>query len=154
MNTVRDILRSKGHEVCSIGCDETVYDALKLMAEKNIGAVLVMDADRLEGIISERDYARKVILHGKSAEETSVGEIMTQRVVYVYPEQKTEECMALMTEKRVRHLPVMENDQVVGVISIGDVVKSIISKQEFLIEQLEHYITGTPYQSRQFGNSV
>jgi signal-transduction protein with cAMP-binding, CBS, and nucleotidyltransferase domain len=154
MSTVRDILRSKGHDVWSIGCDMTVYDALKLMADKNIGAVLVMDAGRLEGIISERDYARKVILKGKSAEDTSVGEIMTRRVVYVYPEQKTEECMALMTDKRVRHLPVLEDEQVIGVVSIGDVVKSIISQQEFLIEQLEHYITGAPYQSRKFGDTV
>ena len=154
MSTVRDILRSKGHDVWSIGCDVTVYDALKLMADKNIGAVLVMDAGRLAGILSERDYARKVILHGKTAEETSVGEIMTQRVVYVRPEQKTEECMALMTDKRVRHLPVLEDDKVIGVISIGDVVKAIISQQEFIIEQLEQYITGTPYQPRQFGDSV
>ena len=148
MSTVRDILRTKGHDVWSIGCDVTVYDALKLMADKNIGAVLVMDAGRLAGILSERDYARKVILHGKTADETSVGEIMTQRVVYVRPEQKTEECMALMTDKRVRHLPVLEDGQVIGVISIGDVVKAIISEQEFIIEQLEHYITGSPYRSR------
>lgn len=154
MSTVRDILRSKGQDAWSISCDATVYDALKLMAEKNIGAVLVMDGGCLEGILSERDYARKVILQGKTAEETPVGEIMTERVVYVRPEQRTEECMALMTDKRVRHLPVLENDQVIGVISIGDVVKAIISHQEFIIEQLEHYITGTPYQSRQFGDSV
>jgi CBS domain-containing protein len=140
--------------VWSIGCDATVYDALKLMAEKNIGAVLVMDAGRFGGILSERDYARKVILHGKTAEETPVGEIMTERVVCVRPEQKTEECMALMTDKHVRHLPVLEDGQVVGIISIGDVVKAIISQQEFIIEQLEQYITGTPYQARQFGDSV
>lgn len=154
MSTVRDMLRSKGHDVWSIGCDVTVYEALKLMAEKNVGAVLVMDGGSLMGILSERDYARKVALHGKTATDTSVGEIMTERVVYVHPEQKTEECMALMTDKRVRHLPVLEEDQVVGVISIGDVVKAIISQQEFIIEQLEHYITGTPYQPRQFGDSV
>jgi len=154
MSTVRDVLRVKGHDVWSIGCDVTVYEALKLMAEKNIGAVLVMDGDRLGGILSERDYARKVSLHGKSAKNTSVGEIMTEKVVYVHPEQSTDECMALMTDKRVRHLPVMEDDQVIGVISIGDVVKAIISHQEFIIGQLEHYITGTPYQSRQFGDSV
>jgi CBS domain-containing protein len=125
--------------------DATVYDALKLMADRNVGAVLVMDTDRLVGILSERDYARKVILHGKSSKDTSVREIMTQRVVYVRPEQTAEECMALMTDKRVRHLPVLEDDQVVGVISIGDVVKSIISEQEFIIEQLERYISGTVY---------
>jgi CBS domain-containing protein len=154
MSTVRDILRSKGHDVWSIGCDVTVYEALKLMADRNVGAVLVMDGGSLMGILSERDYARKVALYGKTATDTSVGEIMTERVVYVHPEQKTEECMALMTDKRVRHLPVLEEDQVVGVISIGDVVKAIISHQEFIIEQLEHYITGTPYQPRQFGDSV
>jgi CBS domain-containing protein len=125
--------------------DAMVYDALKLMADKNVGAVLVMDADRLVGILSERDYARKVILHGKSSKDTPIREIMTQRVVYVRPEQTAEECMALMTDKRVRHLPVLEDDQVVGVISIGDVVKSIISEQEFIIEQLERYISGTVY---------
>jgi signal-transduction protein with cAMP-binding, CBS, and nucleotidyltransferase domain len=154
MATVRDILRSKGQDIWSIGCDEKVYDALKLMAEKNIGAVLVMESDRLQGVLSERDYARKVILHGKNAQETAVGEIMTDRVICVGPEQSTEECMALMTDKRVRHLPVLEDGQVIGVVSIGDVVKSIISHQEFIIEQLEQYITGTPYQPRQFSDSV
>jgi CBS domain-containing protein len=123
-----------------------VYDALELMADKNVGAVLVIDADRLVGILSERDYARKVILHGKSSKDTPIREIMTQRVVYVRPEQTTEECMALMTDKRVRHLPVLEDDQVVGVISIGDVVKSIISEQGFIIDQLERYISGTAYR--------
>jgi CBS domain-containing protein len=145
MGTVRDTLRSKGPEVWSMAPDATVYDALKLMADKNIGAVLVMDANRIVGILSERDYARKVILHGKSSKDTPIREIMTQRVVYVRPEQTAEECMALMTDKRVRHLPVLEDDQVVGVISIGDVVKSIISEQEFIIEQLERYISGTVY---------
>jgi CBS domain-containing protein len=126
--------------------DAKVYDALKLMADKNVGAVLVMDADCLVGILSERDYARKVILHGKSSKETPVREIMTGRVVYVRPEQTTEECMALMTDKRVRHLPVLEDEKVIGVISIGDVVKSIISEQGFIIEQLERYISGTVYR--------
>jgi CBS domain-containing protein len=131
----------------------TVYDALKLMAEKNLGAVLVMEGDRLAGILSERDYARKVILHGKSSRDTLVREIMSERVVCVVPEQPAEECMALMTDKRVRHLPVLEGDQVIGVISIGDVVKAIISEQEFMIEQLEHYITGLPPRSRTPGSS-
>jgi CBS domain-containing protein len=145
VSTVKEILRTKGPEVWSMAPDATVYEALELMADKNVGAVLVMDANHLVGILSERDYARKVILHGKSSKDTSVREIMTPRVVYVRPEQTAEECMALMTDKRVRHLPVLEDDQVVGVISIGDVVKNIISEQEFIIEQLERYISGTVY---------
>jgi len=143
VSTVKEILRAKGPEVWSITPDATVYDALKLMADRNVGAVLVMDANHLVGILSERDYARKVILHGKSSKDTLIQEIMTERVVYVRPEQTTEECMALMTDKRVRHLPVLEDDLVIGIVSIGDVVKSIISEQGFLIEQLEHYISGT-----------
>jgi len=146
MSTVREILRNKGCDVWSIAPDATVYEALCLMADKNVGAVLVIDACTLVGILSERDYARKVILHGKSSRDTLVREIMTERVVYVRPEQTAEECMALMTEKRVRHLPVLEGDRLVGVVSIGDVVKSIISEQEFVIDQLEHYISGTVYK--------
>jgi len=143
MNRVKDILRTKGHRVWLIRPDATVYEALELLAEKNVGAVLVMEDSRLVGIFSERDYARKVVLHGKASKTTSVREVMTERVMYVGPEQTAEECMALMTDKRVRHLPVLEGDQVIGVVSIGDVVKGIISEQEFLIEQLERYITGT-----------
>ena len=146
MSTVREILRKKGCDVWSIAPDATVYEALCLMADKNVGAVLVIDACTLVGILSERDYARKVILHGKSSRDTLVREIMTERMVYVRPEQTAEECMALMTEKRVRHLPVLEGDRLVGVVSIGDVVKSIISEQEFVIDQLEHYISGTVYK--------
>ena len=146
MSTVREILRNKGCDVWSIAPDATVYEALCLMADKNVGAVLVIDACTLVGILSERDYARKVILHGKSSRDTLVREIMTERMVYVRPEQTAEECMALMTEKRVRHLPVLEGDRLVGVVSIGDVVKSIISEQEFVIDQLEHYISGTVYK--------
>lgn len=148
MRKVKDMLRAKGHDVWSISRDASVYQALEVMDEKNIGAVLVMDGGSLVGILSERDYARKVELQGRSGQDTVVDEIMTRRVVYVYPEQTAEECMALMTDKRVRHLPVIENDEVIGVISIGDVVKAIISEQEFLIEQLEHYITGRPFQAR------
>jgi len=144
MRTVRDLLRGKGYDVWSIGPEASVYEALKLMAEKNIGAVLVMDAGNLVGIMSERDYARKVILKGKSSKDTPVREIMTEKVLCVRPDQTTEECMALMTNKRVRHLPVIEGDRVIGVISIGDVVKAIISDQEFMIEQLANYITGSP----------
>jgi CBS domain-containing protein len=148
MRTVKDILRGKGADVWSVAPDNTVYEALTFMAEKNIGAVLVMDAGRLVGILSERDYARKVDLLGKKAADTPVQEIMTARVVCVRPDETVEECMALMTDKHVRHLPVLEEDQVIGVVSIGDVVKSIIAEQEFIISQLEHYITGTPYRSR------
>lgn len=147
MRTVKGMLRTKGHDVWSVPSDAMVYDALELMADKNIGAVLVIDAGNLVGILSERDYARKVDLYGRSCTDTPVSGIMTERVVYVEPEQTTEECMALMTDKRVRHLPVLEDGRVIGVISIGDVVKAIISEQEFIIEQLEHYITGSPYRA-------
>jgi len=146
MTIVKNILQTKGTDVWSVAPDDTVYEALTLMADKNIGAVLVKDKGGLVGILSERDYARKVDLLGKKATDTPVREIMTSRVLCVRPEQTTEECMALMTDKHVRHLPVVEGEQVIGVVSIGDVVKSIISHQEFLIEQLENYITGTPYR--------
>lgn len=145
MATVRDMLRTKGYQIWSIAPDATVYDALKLMAKKNVGAVLVLDGEKMAGILSERDYARKVTLQGKKAKGTSVREIMTDKVISVRPEDTAEECMALMTEKKVRHFPVIEDDKLIGVISIGDVVKAIIPEQEFLIEQLEHYIRGTPY---------
>jgi CBS domain-containing protein len=144
MMTVNDLLRSKGREVWTTRPDATVFDALVLMAEKNIGAVLVMDGDTLVGILSERDYARKVILLGKSSKETLVSEIMTPRVLYVRGDQNIDECLALMTDKRVRHLPVLNgDDRVVGVISLGDVGKAIIAHQVFIIAQLEHYITGS-----------
>jgi CBS domain-containing protein len=148
MRTVKDILRTKGTDVWSVSPDDSVYDALTFMAEKNVGAVLVMKEGRLIGILSERDYARKVDLLGKRAADTPVRAIMTERVVCVRPDETVEECMALMTDKRVRHLPVLEGDRVTGVVSIGDVVKSIISEQEFIIGQLEHYITGTPYKTQ------
>ena len=141
MKAVRDILEIKGREVWSIGPRESVFDALKLMAEKGIGALVVLEAGKVVGIISERDYARKVILHGRSSPTTLVSEIMTARVVYAQPQQNIDECMAIMTEKRIRHLPVMENGVLIGVISIGDLVKSIIAEQRFIIEQLERYIT-------------
>jgi CBS domain-containing protein len=141
MQSVRDILKKKGSEICSVNPDTSVYDALKLMAEKNIGAVLVLDAGRPVGILSERDYARQVILKGKTSRETAVREIMTSRVVFVRPQQNIEECMALMTDKRIRHLPVIEDAKVIGVVSIGDVVKAVISEKEFRITQLENYIT-------------
>lgn len=143
MHTVGQILRKKGHEVWSISPNSSVYEALKVMADKNIGALLVLDGDELAGIFSERDYARKVVLEGKTSRQTQIQEIMTSRVNCVHPEQTTDECMALMTAKHIRHLPVLnEDDHLVGVISIGDVVKAIISDQEFVIEQLENYIKG------------
>ena len=145
MATVRDMLRTKGFDIWSVPPDATVYDALKLMADKNIGAVLVREADRVVGILSERDYTRKVTLQGKTAAETRAREIMTERVMCVRPEDTAEQCMALMTEKRVRHLPVVEDDQLIGLISIGDVVKATIDQQEFIIKQLEQYVRGTPY---------
>src|SRR5215468_2077201 len=138
MRSVRDILRKKSPEVCSVRPDTSVYDALKLMAEKNIGAVLVMETNRPVGILSERDYARQVILKGKASKDTPVREIMTSRVVFVRPEQNVEECMAVMTDKRIRHLPVLEEGRLIGILSIGDVVKAVISEKQFLIEQLEN----------------
>ncbi len=143
MKTANDLLRSKGPEIWAVTPDSTVFDALKLMGEKNIGAVLVMDGSTLVGILSERDYARKVILAGKNSRETRVSEIMTARVVCVRPDQSIDECMALMTGKHIRHLPVLDqDDRVTGVISLGDAVKAIIEQQQFIIAQLEHYIAG------------
>ncbi len=144
MKPVRELLRIKGQETWSVTPDTPVYDALKLMAEKNVGALLVLEGDKLAGILSERDYARKVILKGKASKNTPAREIMSENVVCVTPEQSVAECMALMTDKHFRHLPVIEDGKLVGVISIGDVVKAIISEQKFVIEQLEHYIAGAP----------
>ena len=142
MKTVRDILKVKGHEVWHIEPDATVFEALQRMAEKEVGALMVMNGAELVGIISERDYARKVILQGRASPTTLVKEIMTTHVVCTRLEQPVEECMALMTEKRIRHLPVVEQDErLVGVISIGDLVKSIITDQKFIIEQLVRYIS-------------
>lgn len=147
MRTVQDILRTKGTAVWSVTPGTTVYQALQLMAEKNIGAVLVLDDEGcIAGVLSERDYARKVALQGKTSRDTLVGDIMSARVVGVRPEQTIEQCMAIMTDRRIRHLPVVGEECVAGVVSIGDVVKAIISQQEFIIEQLENYITGTPYR--------
>jgi CBS domain-containing protein len=139
---VMQILKTKGNEVWTIGPQETVYEALKLMAEKEIGALVVVEAGKVVGIFSERDYARKVILEGRSSKETPVKEIMTERVVGVNLETTVEVCMELMTEGHFRHLPVMDGNRLIGVISIGDVVKSIITEQGHLIEQLENYILG------------
>ena len=140
MKTVQQLLQSKGTEIWSVDPDTTVYEALTMMAQKNVGALLVIKEDQLAGIISERDYARKVILQDKSSMTVPVREIMTSRVFCVNPDTSIEECMALMTDKRIRHLPVLADDAVAGVVSIGDVVKAIISEREFMIEQLQNYI--------------
>ncbi|RPI43358.1 MAG: CBS domain-containing protein [Betaproteobacteria bacterium] len=142
MKTVRQLLASKGSGVFSVSPEAPIIDALRVMADKGIGAVLVVEDSRVVGIMSERDYARKVVLKGKSSQDTPVREIMTERVVYARPEQTVPECMALMTNKRIRHLPVLEDDRLVGVLSIGDLVKETISEQEFIIRQLENYIHG------------
>jgi len=144
MKTVKQLLDAKGHNVWIIAPDASVYEALTLMADKDVGALLVLEAGKLVGIISERDYARKVILKGKFSKDTPVSEIMSTRLVYVRPEQTVEECMALMTDRHIRHLPVLTDEQVVGIISIGDLVKAIISEQEFLIQNLQNYIMGSP----------
>jgi CBS domain-containing protein len=141
VKTVRDVLTVKGRDVWTVDLEATVFEALSRMAEKEIGALMVMDGTKLVGIISERDYARKVILHGRASPTTLVKEIMTSHVVYTHLEQSIEECMALVTEKRIRHLPVIDEGNLVGVVSIGDLVKSIISDQKFVIEQLVRYIT-------------
>ena len=143
MKTAADVLKSKAHQaVHTITPGAMVFDALKLMADKNIGALLVMEGKRIAGIITERDYARKIVLMSRSSKETPVREIMTSAVMYVRPGQTTEECMVLMTENRLRHLPVVDGNRLLGLVSIGDLVKSIISEQKFTIEQLQSYISG------------
>lgn len=142
MKTVADLLRDKGHEVFSVRPDVTVFDAVKKMAEKEIGSLVVMEDDKLVGIVTERHYARGIVLEGKSSPETPVRDIMETRVICVAPEKTVEECMAIMTDKRVRQLPVLDHKRLVGLVSIGDLVKSIIADQKFTIEQLEHYIHG------------
>ena len=139
---VRDILKNKGTKVYSIAPNQTVYQAIAKMDELDIGALVVLNDQRLKGIISERDYRSKVILKGRSSKDTPVREIMSGEVYCVEPTDSVNTCMSIMTEKKIRHLPVMENDDVVGVVSIGDLVKSIISKQKFEIKSLRHYIQG------------
>ena len=141
MATVKQLLEGKGYQVWSITADKSVYDALRLMGEKEIGALTVMDGDKLVGILSERDYARKVVLKGKTSRETLVSEIMSSPVLSIRPDQSVTECMALMTDKRIRHLPVLDNGKLIGMISLGDLVKSIIDEQQFKIGQLESYIS-------------
>lgn len=140
--TVRELLKEKGHDVWSIGPEDSVYDALVLMAEKQIGALVVIEGGAPVGLLSERDYARKLVLAGRASRDTPVRDVMTRRVFGVRPEQTVEECMALVTDKRIRHLPVIEEGELTGVVSIGDLVKAIIADQQFIIEQLENYISG------------
>jgi CBS domain-containing protein len=142
MKTLKQLLDEKGRDVWSLAPDDTVFDAIKLMAEKGIGALAILKSGSLIGMITERDYARKVILKEKSSKETSISDIMTTKVVYARSDQSIDECMALMTEKRVRHLPVFEERELIGIVSIGDLVKAIIAEQQFVIEQLEQYISG------------
>jgi len=143
MKSVAQVLKSKPRQsVEAVAPSASVFDAVKLMAEKNIGALLVLDGQRIAGIVTERDYARKIVLQGRSSRETPVGDIMSAPVMYVRPDQTNEECMALMTDNRLRHLPVVDQGRLVGLLSIGDLVKDIISEQKFIIEQLEHYIAG------------
>jgi CBS domain-containing protein len=140
VQTVSQLLDKKGHEIWSVTPDASVYDAVKLMADKETGCLLVLDGSRVVGMISERDYTRKVILEGRASKDTAVSEIMSDRVVCASPEHTIEECMALMTDKRIRHLPVMDGDDLLGLVSIGDLVKAVIAEQQFEIEQLERYI--------------
>jgi len=143
MKSVAEILRSKPDQtVYSIAPGASVFDALRLMADKNIGSLLVVEEGKIAGILSERDYARKVILMDRSSKQTAVREVMTSSVMYARPDQTNEECMALMTDNRLRHLPVIDNGRLLGLLSIGDLVKDIISEQQFTIEQLQHYIQG------------
>ena len=143
MRSVAQILKSKADQaVYTIPPAASVFDAVTLMAEKNIGALVVIEGEKIVGIITERDYARKIILMARSSKDTRVREIMSPSVMHVRPDQMSVECMTLMTDNRLRHLPVVDSDKLIGVISIGDLVKDIISQQEFVIQQLEHYITG------------
>lgn len=143
MHTVAQILQTKQDQaVYTTTPDGRVLDAVKLMAEKRVGSLLVMDGEKIVGIVTERDYARKVTLQGRDAAQTPVRDIMTTNVMYVRPQHTNEQCMALMTENRLRHLPVIDNGKMIGLVSIGDLVKDIISEQQFIIEQLEHYIAG------------
>lgn len=141
-SNVREILKGKGSNIWSVTPQTSVSDTLKMMAEKNVGAVLVMDGKKIAGIFSERDFARHAIKHSMKLEELLIKEMMTSRILFVSPSQTTEECMSIMTTKRIRHLPVLENEQLVGLISIGDVVNKIIEDQKFSISQLEKYVTG------------
>jgi CBS domain-containing protein len=148
MHTVAEVLTFKGSDVWSVPPEASVREALEIMAQRDIGALLVMKDDKLCGIFSERDYARKVVLAGKASKDTPVSEVLTAKVLWVPPERTVEECMALMTDKHIRHLPVLEGERVVGMLSIGDVVRSLIWQQQFIIGELERYISGVPSSRR------
>ena len=143
MTTIAQLLNAKGNQIWSVEPKATIFEALEIMSEKEIGALLVMEDGKLTGIFSERDYARKVILKGKSSKETPVGELMTKKVFYIDSQNTINDCMAMMTAKRIRHVPVIEDNQVMGIVTIGDVVNQIISEQEVTINHLENYITGS-----------
>lgn len=143
MGTVNSIIKSKSAHIISVTPDTIIYSALEVMYDKNISALIVMEDEKLKGIFSERDYARKVVLKGKSSKEMKIKEVMTEDLITVTPDSTIDECMRLMTTNFIRHLPVVVNDKLIGIISIGDVVKFIIEEQKFIIENMEHYITGT-----------
>ena len=143
MTTIAQLLNTKGDQIWSVEPKATIFEALEIMSEKEIGALLVMEDGKLTGIFSERDYARKVILKGKSSKETQVGELMTKKVFYIDSQKTINDCMAMMTAKRIRHIPVIDDNQVMGIVTIGDVVNQIISEQEVTINHLENYITGS-----------
>lgn len=141
MTMVRQLLKEKGHNIFTVGPDETVFDAIRKMADENIGSLVVCEGKKLIGIITERHYARNVFLKGRASPSTLVKDVMETQVVFVRPDQTVDECMAVMSEKRVRHLPVMDQGKLIGIISIGDLVKHIISDQKFTIDQLTHFIS-------------
>jgi CBS domain-containing protein len=143
MNTIGQLLESKGKDIWSIAPNATVFEALRIMAKKNVGVLLVIDKEKLVGIFSERDYARKVILEGKSSKETAVGDLMTKDVYYIDPKNTLHESLAVMTSRRIRHMPVLDQERLVGIVTLGDVVKQIIADQEFTIRELEKYISGS-----------
>ncbi len=142
MKSIGDVLDKKGRYVWSVKPDDTIFDSLQMMAEKGIGGVVVMDGENLVGIVTERDYARRVILEGKASKTATVGEIMTKNVRWVSEEQTIDECMALMIERQLRHLPVMKAEEVIGVVSIRDLVQAVVAEQKVIIDHLQHYITG------------
>ena len=142
MGTVRNLLEKKGNAVYSVSPDSSVYDALEELEEKNLGGLVVVENGKLIGVFTERDYARKVILKGRSSKETIVRDIMSSRPIFVNPDNTIDDCMQLMSDKHIRHLPVLENDKLIGVISISDIVRYIFNEKDFIIQNLEHYIAG------------